>query len=127
MNKFIYAVAFCALLCGCVREAKQQDESRYVETVTPASVGTDSQKHYSGTVKEAAHVNVAFKTAGQLSKILVREGSRVTAGQLIATLDDSDYLLGVKAAESQYKQLKGEVERLRVLHEGKALSGNDYE
>jgi len=51
----------------------------------------------------------------------------VRAGQLLATLDTKDYQLQVDAAQTQYNQLKNEVERLKQLYEGNSLSGNDYE
>ena len=60
-------------------------------------------------------------------KIMVKEGSRVRRGQLVATLDTKDYQLQVDAAQSQYNQLKNEVNRLRKLHEANSLPGNDFE
>lgn len=129
MNKKSYFMSvLIILLCACGDGKKEQKEQvRCIEIISPEMLGESSVKHYTGMVKEAAQVSVAFKTAGQLSKIMVKEGDYVRDGQLIATLDDSDYLLALEAVKSQYRQLKDEVERLKTLHEGKALSGNDYE
>ena len=121
------ALVLSLLLASCGSGDKQEATVRTVMTVTAQNDNGGSEKHYSGKVMEAARVSVAFKTAGQLSSILVKEGSRVSSGQLIATLDDSDYALGVKAAESQYRQLSDEVERLRTLRQADAVSGNDFE
>ena len=121
------AAAIALVMAGCGTDKEQESEIKTVMTVSVQNENSDLEKHYSGTVKEAARVSVAFKTAGQLSRILVKEGSHVGEGQLIATLDDSDYQLGVKAAESQHRQLSGEVERLRKLREANALSGNDFD
>lgn len=114
------------LMAGCAEE-KKAEMTHSVMTVQPSVVGGSQLKQFAGQVKESADVNLGFKTAGQILKIYVKEGQQVRKGQLLAQLDDKDYLLGVKAAEAQYNQLKNEVARLTKLYEAKSVSGNDYE
>ena len=78
-------------------------------------------------MEEARQINLAFKIAGQISAVNVTEGQKVSEGQLLATLDDSDYKLEKDAVEIQYKQLSDEVERTRVLYGQKSVSKNDFE
>lgn len=82
---------------------------------------------FSGIVREAGEINLGFKTAGQINRIAVDEGDFVRQGQLIATLDDADYRLGVEALQVQYDQLSAEVKRLEQLYKGRSVSANDYE
>ncbi|HAW07326.1 MAG TPA: efflux RND transporter periplasmic adaptor subunit, partial [Rikenellaceae bacterium] len=82
---------------------------------------------YPGIVQEMHTINVAFKTAGQLANINVKEGDYIKEGQLIASLDDADYKLGVEALQIQYDQVSDEVSRMRELYKNKSLSANDYE
>lgn len=126
MKKYIILLAATVLACACSRE-KAKVTLHSVMTVTPESVSSESQKRFSGIVKENAEASLGFKTAGQIERILVKEGDHVRKGQLLAQLDAKDYQLGVNAAQIQYDQLKNEVERMRLLYEGKSLSGNDYE
>jgi len=98
-----------------------------VMTVTPVNRQESAVRNFSGVVKENSTVSLSFRTPGQIRSILVKEGSHVKRGQLVATLDTKDYQLQVDAAQTQYNQMKNEVERLRQLHEGKSLTGNDYE
>lgn len=100
---------------------------RSVESTRPATLSAYACKSFSGVVKEGKEISLGFKTPGQITRILVKEGDRVEEGQLLATLDDADYKLGVKAIEIQYDQLKKEVDRMKLLYENNSISGNDYD
>lgn len=65
--------------------------------------------------------NAAFETAGQIAQINVKEGEYVREGQLIASLDDADYKLGVEALQIQYDQVSDEVSRVRELYKKNIL------
>ena len=113
--------------CGSKTEEKAAETVHNVITVTPKNRQATMRKNFSGIVKEHATVSLGFRTPGQIERILVKEGDHVKSGQLLAILDAKDYQLQVDAAQTQYTQLKNEVERLRQLYEGNSLSGNDYE
>ena len=125
----VLAFAAAGLLTACGNSEKKSDEVKVhsVMTVLPLNRQESAVKNFTGVVKENSTVSLSFRTAGQIAKILVKEGSHVRRGQLVATLDTKDYQLGVDAAQSQYNQLKNEVERMRKLHEANSLSGNDFE
>ena len=127
MKKVMTAIpiALC-LLCSC-SNGRRTEQLRTVLTVEPVSVGTEEMKVFSGVVQEARTISLGFKTPGQIDSIGVKEGNYVQAGQLLARLDDSDYKLGVEAAQIQYDQLQNEVARMKTLYENKNISGNDYE
>jgi len=126
MKKILCVLATAIALGSCTGEKKEQT-MHSVLTTQPSVVGSSQTKQFSGQVKESANANLAFKTAGQILRIYVKEGQYVNQGQLLAQLDDKDYQLGVKAAQAQYNQLKNEVARLTKLYKNKSVSGNDYE
>ena len=126
MKKAMIILASAIVLGSCTGE-KKEVAVHSVMTVQPQAVGGQLMKQFAGQVKEQADVNLGFKTAGQIVRIYVKEGQHVSKGQLLAQLDDKDYQLGVKAAQAQYNQLKGEVERITKLYERKSISGNDYD
>ncbi|MCL2511803.1 MAG: efflux RND transporter periplasmic adaptor subunit, partial [Bacteroidales bacterium] len=78
-------------------------------------------------VRTTSEINLGFKTAGQISRILVKEGDYVREGAVVAQLDQKDYLLQLQATQIQYDQLKTEVERLETLYKRNSLPVNDYE
>ncbi len=116
------------LTVGCSGHKKPSET--YVKRVCVSEVSgatEDVMKHFSGVVKSESSISLGFKTAGEISQIYVKEGDRVKEGQLLATLDDSDYKLGVDALQIQYDQVSEEVSRARRLFEKKSMSANDFE
>ena len=127
-KSLILPLILLALFSGCSGN-RSQDTScvRTVKTICVESAGTSSSSAYPGTVREANSINVGFKTPGQIETINVKEGDYVHSGQLLASLDDNDYRLGVEALQIQYDQLSAEVSRLKELYAKKSISVNDYE
>jgi RND family efflux transporter MFP subunit len=115
------------VLCACGGGKQEETFLHSVSLIKPSPLENTSVKRYSGTSQEAHRIDLGFKTAGQLSRIYVTDGDFVRKGQLLATLDDVDYKLGVEASQIQYDQLKTEVERLSKLNEQKSISANEYE
>lgn len=113
------------LLCGCTKQ-QQPTFTHSVMLTQPVQRGLENEKSFSGIVEEAHEISLGFKTPGQIKRILVKEGDHVRQGQLIATLDEVDYQLGVDQLQIQYDQLDSEMKRLEKLHQNHSLSDNDY-
>jgi len=120
---------FClALLAGCAGNNKGQTEIvRKVKIEPVQQADSLLVKHYSGIIKEAAEVNLAFRVAGPIQKILVKEGDYVRAGQVVAQMDTRDYEVQLAAAQAQYDQVKAEADRVIELHTRQSVAGNDYD
>lgn len=115
------------LVCSCSNGNEKAAFKRSVYLTKPVQVSENRIKTYSGIVKAAHEINLGFNTAGQISKIHVKEGDYVHKGQLLAELDDTDYRLAVEALQVQYDQLVDETKRTKQLFESKSVSANDYE
>jgi RND family efflux transporter MFP subunit len=72
-------------------------------------------------------VNLAFRVAGPIQKIYVKEGDFVKKDQLIAEMDTRDYIMQKQAVEAQVTQLRGEYERIAELNKRKSVADNDFE
>ena len=120
------AIAFVFVACSSKNETSQND-IRCVEIISPTPLKSLTINDYPGRVKERDHINLAFKTGGQIEKIEVRVGEYVTKGQFLANIDSSDYVLELHNYEIQYRQLKEEVTRLKTLYDNRTVSRNDYE
>ena len=117
----------CTLSACSSKERESEPLTRSVYICRPTPAAGLSLLTVPGVVKENENVSLGFKTAGQIKRILVKEGDRVAAGQLLAELDAEDYKLGVEAIQIQYDQIKQEVDRIRRLYENKSMSQNDYD
>ena len=123
---YFIPLLLCFLLAGC-NESSTEEQLHSVLLTRPERASAEQIQRFPGIVREASEINVGFKTPGQIRQIAVDEGDYVRKGQLIATLDDADYQLGVEALQVQYEQFSKEVKRLEQLYKGRSLSVNDYE
>ncbi len=115
------------LLTACGGGDKKGQNEQTVKIDTVRAAGAETILQYPGKVKAAQDISLAFRVSGTISKIYVNEGSRVTAGQLIAELDPTDYQVQLNATEAEYKQIKAEAERVMALYKdgGTTPNAND--
>jgi RND family efflux transporter MFP subunit len=131
---------FLGFLAGCgervgpgTAEVKRQAISGVtVATVQPAKVSDDYET--SGTVKARVSSIIASRVMGTVTAVHVRAGDRVKAGQLLATIDDRDAALKVRAAEQNVEAAKQgramadlTYERYKRLHDEKALARQEID
>lgn len=70
---------------------------------------------------------VVAKTSGVLLRLLVEEGDRVEAGQVLATIDAERPQLEVRRAEALLRKLEAELARSKELYERKLVAADLYE
>lgn len=83
---------------------------------------------------EIRQVDLSFQVAGKIEKMLKEEGDTVKAGELIAVLDDKDYVSNLEKAEADVEKtlaLKNDAEskyeRQAPLAEDNTISKQDYD
>ncbi len=86
-----------------------------------------THREFTGRVKEAAEINMAFRISGPIHKLPVEEGKFVKKGELIAEIDPRDYQVQLASAKARLKQLKAETERVETLFKKKRVARNNYE
>jgi RND family efflux transporter MFP subunit len=132
MRSAVHVIGIAVILavltsCGA---SNKSDSGDYVKLVKTAWVQQDSlpeQKQFPATVEENQKINLAFRVAGPIHKIHVREGDYVKKGQLIAEMDARDYEVQRAAAKAQTEQLRSEYARVEQLHQRNNIADNDYE
>lgn len=123
----LFIVLIFISACKSPGEGVEQKYVKLVKTAEVVEVSSLSQKQFPGIVEEAEEVNLAFRVAGPIQNILVKEGDYVEEGQLVAVMDPRDYEVQQKAASTQVKQLQSEYERVAELKRRNGVSANDYE
>lgn len=121
--------ALIIVLPGCASDSaeRQSAKMRNVVLTQVSPVSGDEGVSYPGMVEEGASVDAAFMADGKIGSIQVKEGDRVRKGQLLATLDDHDYRIGVAQLETQLAQMSKEKERMDAMFEKHNIAPNDYE
>lgn len=116
------------LLWGCASNNREQSEIiRKVKIEPVQQADSLTIKNYPGIIKGASEVNLAFRVAGPIQKILVKEGDYVKQGQLVAQMDPRDYEVQLQVAQAQHEQVKAEAGRVIELYTRESVTGNDYD
>jgi RND family efflux transporter MFP subunit len=102
---FVLAGLVMLALQGCTGEerVKAVTVAKPVKVIT-VNGGTELvERAFPGTVVAGKKAEIGFRVSGQLSKLLVNAGERVTRNQVIATLDKSDFQTTLRGLDSQLR------------------------
>lgn len=123
------------LACQPSSEKQQTAASAVADTSTAIPVVVsrvkDSQANgqlvLSGSAESETTVNLGFMVSGKLNRVTIQEGQTVRAGQLIASIEPTDYQLGVTIANANVARVQDEYNRLTILKERGSVTPSDYE
>ena len=109
-----------------IRAVKIQE----INSIQDGSFNIDFPAQISPTQKTV----LAFKYAGKIKSINFESGNFVKKGQVIATIDDSDYKVNLEAFSKKYEAAKAVAQNAEVqfsraekLYKGGALAKKDYD
>jgi len=106
---FVLAVIFAGV--GIYFYSSSNRKSSY-EFATVKKGDISQEVSVTGRVKAAEAVDLAFERSGKVTKINVGVGSKVTAGQILATLDNSDLAAQVSQARASLAVQKANLDAL---------------
>jgi RND family efflux transporter MFP subunit len=117
------------LLWGCAKEETEitPPASRPVKTHTVDGGSAQATRQFPALVDAAQRAEMAFRVAGQLQEIAVREGDLVDKGQLIARLDPTDYQITVDDRLATFDNAERNFERGKELIVDGNISRLDYD
>jgi len=105
---------------GCSGQEKaMQEKVKPVKVIELTEESRPEILHYSGVVSAAELKKLAFKSSGRISRIPVKVGQRVKAGDVLAELDSKELKVALEASKAQ-------MEAARAVYQ-KALNGADEE
>ena len=140
-NFKLIVVAVCLSILGvslaaCTGEP-QKKESNEVVPVTVGRVQNIQEREtiaVSGSISTPdSPTNAGFLVSGKVLSVGPREGDYVKKGQILASIDPTDYQLQLAAATAQTNQARivneraaDEFRRMKMLYDSKSLAPNDY-
>lgn len=122
MKQRFYPILFLALaLFSCGEETETHEDIpmesfRNEIEATPVRVGLSEQRSFdylinaSGKVEARDQVKVVVERSGYLNELLVGEGDRVKAGQVLARLDNSESSFQLEKAEARLRDARVQYE-----------------
>ena len=132
-NKILMVVAATAMLASCGKSGgRPQFGDNEYPVVTVGTQNADMQTTYPAIVNGIQDVEIHPKASGFLTKICVKEGQSVGAGQLLFVIDNETYQAQVRQAQATVNTAASQVNTARLtyenskkLHENKVIG--DYE
>lgn len=131
MNKGLSIVITTFVVTMSLMACKQNEQSAPVQPVKvnllEIKMETDARKlSYSGTIEPENTALVSFAVPGVIDNIAVEEGQFVKQGQLLATIDDTEYRNALAIATAGLTQAEDMYSRLNSLYEKGSLPEKDF-
>lgn len=109
--------------CKTETQQTQVEELPVVNLYTATSEVVADEEDYSSNVLPWAKNNIAPQSANRIESLLVEVGDYVTAGQIIARMDD----VQLRQSELQVSNDKLEYDRLKTLRDQGGISQSDFD
>lgn len=130
MKQLNFLLLALGLILGtsCIStRSSEPDPSPSVRMDTVKAANERINLQYPGKVKAGQDISLAFRVSGTIQRFAVKEGTHVRQGQLLAELDPTDYQVQLDATEAEYRQVKGEAERVIALYNDHGTTPNAYD
>lgn len=131
--KFIFKPFYLAtfapmLFLSCQNQETQKTAPAPINVTILEVKNTDTPQElsYSGTIEAENTAQIGFALPGTVNHIAVQEGQFVKKGQLLASIDATEYSNALDIANAGLKQAEDLYKRLTELYEKGSLPAKDY-
>ncbi len=125
-STFILSIVTVTVLIatGCGKDPELEKETpRRNVSVEQIQIGNYAEQFtVSGRVEHSQEALLSFRSGGLVDQMLVDDGDRITAGQLLAILDTTEIGAGLADASQQRTKAERDVARLQHLYDQEAIS-----
>lgn len=129
MKSKVYIISLLIMAMGimsCREKKAVENDCPMVEVAEVKDANSGGLTTFTGKTKAAEEVNLSFRVSGQIQRIFVNEGDRVSKGQVVAEMDSRDYQVQLTATQAEYEQVKADAERVMALYaEGNTTASNN--
>jgi membrane fusion protein, multidrug efflux system len=142
MGPVVLATCFLMVPPSCSDKSagEAKDVADSAESVLPVDVrvvgegGQDGALILTGALEPRNQTNLTGKIGGNIQTVAVEVGARVKKGQMLASMDQSNFALGVQQAEAVHQTAKlaadvaeADFKRVQGLKDDQSISQADYE
>ena len=112
----IAAVSLFLISCGGGKQGAGFNDNEYpVRTIE--SQGSSSETLYPATIPGVQDVEIRPKVSGFITKLLVKEGQRVTTGQLLFVIDSETYQATVRQAKAAVSSATAQLNTAKLTYD----------
>lgn len=119
-------------LSGC-SDSKDDATTKAAPSVRPVAMQTISNTalgsmSFNGVVRSAERAELAFRVPGKLAEMNVDEGDKVETGQVLAKLEQEEFLTAVDSAKVRFDKDQADYRRgAQIFKSSQAISRSDLE
>lgn len=113
--------------CSSEEATVTEPQLRPVKTFIVGGSDEGAMRSFPGVVDANQKAELSFRVSGKLTSLNVKEGDLVTEGQLLATLDDSDFNIELQEAQASYSKAKADLDRAKLLIQKGHISKADFD
>lgn len=123
-------MCFCltALLVACSGTKEKESDNPMTVKVFQAQPSVDTgEREFTFISKPYKVSDLSFRVGGPVLKFDVQPGQRFRKGEIIASIDNRDFVVRKEKVEAVYVQTKAEYKRIEALFQKDNVSGSSYE
>jgi len=108
---FAGAVLTVLFACGGGEQESSPPPVRPVKIFEVEGISGDAVRRFPGSISASQRAELSFRVGGVLQKIEVKEGDRVKAGQVLASLDPTDFEIRLKDRQATFDNAQKNYDR----------------
>ncbi|RUA09192.1 MAG: hypothetical protein DSY38_00935 [Fusobacteria bacterium] len=120
--------------CGSKEEEVKQEQLRTVRHETVEFKSGVEALSFTGDIRSEKEPEVSFRVSGNIQKMNFKLGESVKKGDILATIDKTDYEIKLRQAESRYETAKASkieaessYDRIKELYQNDSVSKSEFE
>ncbi len=117
MRNTLLLFASLSLLAACAEPPAPEpaDVTRPVKTLLIENPVSGGVRHFPARIDAGRKAELAFRVPGKVQELLVKEGDKVTRGQVVAKLDAKDFQIVVNDRQATYDNARKNFNRAKEL------------
>jgi RND family efflux transporter MFP subunit len=120
-----------AVVSGTVEQHEKNEITVTTVRPVPTAIVQDAllarKRLFPGTVQAQSRVEIAFSLDGLLVELNGQEGKNVLKGEVLAKMDQRDFLHALDAAKANFLRAETEFSRTKTLQSRKVISQAEYD
>lgn len=124
-TEILFLAGMC--LCACSRTPQEQTSFSSVKVVHAEVMEAPSSRCYTFISQPYRLSELSFRVGGPVHAFDVQQGQFFRKGQLIAAIDERDFVIQKQRTEALYRQAEVDYARISSLYAKDNISGMNYE
>ena len=124
-TEILFLAGMC--LCACSRTPQEQTSFPSVKVVHAEVMEAPSSRCYTFVSQPYRLSELSFRVGGPVHAFDVQQGQFFRKGQLIAAIDERDFVIQKQRTEALYRQAEVDYARISSLYAKDNISGMNYE